>query len=86
MAIKPLGERVLLKPLAGEEKTAGGLYIPDNAQEKPQEAEVIAVGSEVKDLTEGDKVLYGKYAGTEISHSGEKYLIMKEEDVLAIVA
>ncbi len=83
MAIKPLGERVLLKPLASEEKTAGGLYIPDNAQEKPQEAEVMAVGGDVKLVKEGDTVLYGKYSGTEVTREGVKYLIMKEEELLA---
>ncbi len=86
MAIKPLGERVLLKQLEGEEKTAGGLYIPDNAKEKPQQAEVIAIGEEVKEIAAGDKVLYGKYAGTEISHEGETFLIMKSEDVLAVIS
>jgi len=86
MAIKPLGERVLLKPIEGVEKTASGLYIPDNAKEKPSEAEVVGVGSKVESLKEGDKVLYGKYSGTEITHGGEKFLIMKEEDVLAVIA
>jgi len=86
MAIKPLGERVLLKQQESEEKTAGGLYIPDNAKEKPQEAEVIAVGEEVKEISAGDKVLYGKYAGTEITHDGETFLIMKSEDVLAVIS
>lgn len=85
MAIKPLGERVLLKPLASEEKTAGGLYIPDNAQEKPQEAEVIAVGGKVEEIKVGDTALYGKYSGTEITRDGVKYLIMKEEEILAIL-
>ncbi len=87
MAIKPLGDRVLIKPLESEEKTAGGLYIPDNAKEKPQEGEVVAVGNGTKDydmvLKENDKVLYGKYSGTEITVEGEKYLIMKETEVLA---
>lgn len=86
MAIKPLGERVLLKPVESVEKTASGLYIPDNAKEKPQEAEVVGVGGKVESLKAGDKVLYGKYSGTEITHGGEKFLIMKEEDVLAVIA
>ena len=89
MAVKPLGDRVLIKALASEEKTAGGLYIPDNAKEKPLEGEVIAVGNGTKDvdmtLSAGDKVLYGKYAGTEITRDGEEFLIMKESDVLAII-
>ncbi len=90
MAIKPLGERVLIKQLEGEEKTAGGLYIPDSAKEKPQEAEVIAVGPGTKDvdmtLNAGDKVLYGKYAGTEIKHGGEDLIIIKESDILAVIS
>ena len=90
MAIKPLGDRVLVQALEAEEKTAGGIYIPDNAKEKPQEGVVIAVGAGTKDvdmtLKADDKVLYGKYAGTEITYEGEKYLIMKESDVLAVLS
>ncbi len=90
MAIKPLADRVLVKALDSEEKTAGGLYIPDSAKEKPSEAEVIAVGNGTKDeemvLTVGDKVLYGKYSGTEITHNGETFLIMKQSEVLAVIA
>lgn len=90
MAITPLADRVLLKPLDSEEKTAGGLYIPDSAKEKPQEAEVVAVGNGTKEyemtVKTGDKVLYGKYSGTEISYDGETYLIMKESDILAVVS
>jgi chaperonin GroES len=90
MAIKPLGDRVLIKQVESEEKTASGLYIPDNAKEKPQEATVIAVGPGTKDfdmtLKEGDKVLYGKYAGTEIKHGGEDFIIIKEEEVLAVIS
>ncbi|MGM0442678.1 MAG: co-chaperone GroES [Fibrobacterota bacterium] len=90
MAIKPLSDRVLVKPLESEEKTAGGIYIPDSAKEKPQEAEVVAVGSGKADhemtVKEGDRVLYGKFAGTEISHDGEDYLIMKEDDILAVLS
>ncbi len=90
MAIKPLGDRVLIKQLEGEEKTASGLYIPDSAKEKPQEAEVISVGPGTKDvemtLTAGDKVLYGKYAGTEIKHNGEDFIIIKESDILAVIS
>ncbi len=85
MAIKPLGERVLLKPVASEEKTASGLYIPGNAQEKPQEAEVVAVGGKVEEINAGDTVIYGKYAGAEITRDGVDYIIMKEEEILAVV-
>ncbi len=94
MAIKPLGERVLVKPLESEEKTAGGIILPDTAKEKPQKGEVVAVGKgklledgTVKPLEvkSGDKVLYGKYSGSEISHDGQDYLILKEEEILAII-
>ena len=89
MAIKPIGERVLIETLEAETKTAGGIIIPDNAQEKPQRGKVIAVGdgtAEVKlTLKAGDKVLYGKYAGTEITYEGKKYIVMKESDVLAVI-
>ncbi len=89
MAIKPLADRVLVKPLDSEEKTAGGLYIPDSAKEKPQEAEVVAVGPGTKDeemaLKAGDKVLYGKYSGTDVAQAGEKFLIMKQSEILAII-
>lgn len=87
--IKPLADRVLIKPVAAEEKTIGGIIIPDSAKEKPLRGEVIAVGNGTKDeamvLKAGDTVLYGKYAGTELEHEGEKYLIMKQGDVLAIL-
>ncbi|MDR0303620.1 MAG: co-chaperone GroES [Chitinispirillales bacterium] len=89
MAIKPIGERVLIETLEAETKTAGGIIIPDNAQEKPQQGKVIAVGdgtAEIKlTLKAGDKVLYGKYAGTEITYEGKKYIVMKESDVLAVI-
>lgn len=89
MKIKPLSDRVLIEPKPAEEKTAGGLYIPESAKEKPLEGTVIAVGPGTAKVTmevkEGDKVLYGKYAGTEISVDGKEYLIMRQEDVLAIV-
>lgn len=87
MNIKPLADRVLIKPLPAEEKTVGGIIIPDSAKEKPAKAEVLAVGTGTKDeemiLKVGDIVLYGKYAGTEIEHEGEKYLIMRQSDILA---
>ena len=87
--IQPLADRVLVKPMAAEEKTIGGIIIPDSAKEKPLRGEVIAVGEGTKDekmlLAEGDTVLYGKYAGTELEYEGEKYLIMRQSDVLAIL-
>ena len=80
MSIKPLADRILVKPLAAEEKTIGGIIIPDSAKEKPAKGEIIAVGTGTKDeemiLKVGDIILYGKYAGTEIEHEGEKFLIM----------
>ncbi|MDR1679778.1 MAG: co-chaperone GroES [Prevotellaceae bacterium] len=89
MNIKPLADRVLIKPAAAEEKTASGIIIPDSAKEKPLKGEVIAVGNGTKDeemiVENGDTVLYGKYAGTELELDGEKYLIMKQSDILAIV-
>ena len=89
MSIKPLADRVLVKPATAEEKTIGGIIIPDSAKEKPLKGEVIAAGNGTKDeemiLKAGDKVLYGKYAGTEIEWNGEQYLIMRQSDVLAII-
>jgi len=89
MNIKPLADRVLIKPAAAEEKTVGGIIIPDTAKEKPLKGDVIAVGNGTKDeemvLKNGDQVLYGKYAGTEIELDGETYLIMRQSDVLAII-
>jgi chaperonin GroES len=85
--IQPLADRVLVKPAAAEEKTIGGIIIPDSAKEKPLRGEVLAVGNGTKDeqmvLQAGDQVLYGKYAGTELELDGEKYLIMRQSDVLA---
>lgn len=90
MNIKPLADRVLIKPAPAEEKTAGGLIIPDTAKEKPLQGEVLATGNGTKDeemvLKAGDRVLYGKYAGTEVEIEGEKYLIMRQSDVLAVMA
>lgn len=89
MSIKPLADRVLVKPAQAEEKTVGGIIIPDSAKEKPLKGEVIAAGNGTKDeqmvLKAGDKVLYGKYAGTEIELDGEQFLIMRQSDVLAII-
>ncbi|HEX2788113.1 MAG TPA: co-chaperone GroES [Ignavibacteria bacterium] len=94
MNLKPLHDRVLVKPMEAEEKTAGGLIIPDTAKEKPMKGEVVAVGSgKVTDdgktvamaVKKGDKILYGKYSGTEITVDGQEYLIMRESDIYAII-
>ena len=94
MKITPLHDRVVVKPSPAEEKTASGLIIPDTAKEKPMQGEVVAVGAgkvsedgKVTPLTlkKGDKVLYGKYSGTEITIDGDEYLIMRESDVYAII-
>jgi len=94
MSYRPLGDRLLVKPKESEEKTASGIVLPDTAKEKPQEGEVISVGPGAKDesgrripmdVKKGDKVLYGKYSGTEISIDGQDYLILRESDVLAIL-
>jgi len=89
MKIKPLADRVLIKPVDAEEKTASGIIIPDSAKEKPLKGEVIAVGEGTKDetmvLQVGQSVLYGKYAGTELELDGTTYLIMRQSDVLAII-
>ena len=87
--IKPLADRVVVEPKEAETKTASGLYIPDTAKEKPQQGTVIAVGPGTKDVEMevkvGDVVLYGKYAGTEVSFEDNKYLIMKQSDILAVI-
>jgi chaperonin GroES len=94
MNIKPLADRVVVKPAPAEEKTKGGIILPDTAKEKPVQGEVIAVGpGRVSDdgkkipmeVKKGDKVLYGKYSGTEVTIDGEEYLIMRESDLFAIV-
>lgn len=88
--ITPLHDRVIVKPAKAETKTAGGLYIPDTAKEKPQRGTVIAAGPGKKDepvtVKTGDEVLYGKFAGQEISVEGQDYLIMRESDIIAIVS
>jgi chaperonin GroES len=87
--ITPLADRVVIEAAAAEEKTAGGIIIPDTAQEKPQRGKVVAVGSGKKDepltVKVGDTVLYGKYAGTEINVEGKDYLIMRESDIFAVI-
>lgn len=94
MSLKPLGDRVLVKPDAAEQKTASGLYIASNAQEKPQRGEVVAVGAgKLNDAGErlsmdvhvGDKVIYGKFGGNEIKVDGEDYLLMRADDIYAVV-
>jgi len=87
--IRPLGDRVLIEPMEAESKTASGIIIPDTAKEKPQKGKVLAVGPGSKDekmeVKVGDMVLYGKYAGTEITIDGKDYLIMRQSDILAII-
>ncbi|MCK5707367.1 MAG: co-chaperone GroES [Candidatus Aureabacteria bacterium] len=93
MKVKPLGDRVLVKRLKAEETTKGGIVLPDTAKEKPKQGEIIAVGTgKVEDgkkiefnVKKGDKVLFSSYAGTDVKVSGEEYLIMKEDDILAII-
>ncbi|PIS30654.1 MAG: co-chaperone GroES [Candidatus Marinimicrobia bacterium CG08_land_8_20_14_0_20_45_22] len=93
MTVKPLADRVVVKPSEAEEKTHGGIFLPDTAKEKPQQGSVVAVGpgkfeNGVKvpmEVKVGDKVLYGKYSGTEVSIDGEDHLIMRESDILAIL-
>lgn len=87
--VKPLADRVLVEPAAAEQKTAGGIIIPDTAKEKPQKGTVVAIGNGKKDepltVKVGDQVLYGKYSGTEITVEGIDYLIMRESDILAVI-
>ncbi len=87
--IKPLADRVVVEPAPAEDKTAGGIIIPDTAKEKPQMGTVVAVGEGTKDapvtLKVGEKVLYGKYAGTELTLEGKDYLIMRESDIYAVI-
>ncbi|GBU21149.1 molecular chaperone GroES [Fibrobacteres bacterium R8-0-B4] len=94
MNVKPMEDRVILKSMEAEAKTAGGIIIPDNAKEKPQKGEIVAVGpGKTNDkgtrnemtVKVGDKVLYGKYAGTEVTIDGQEYLIVRESDILAVV-
>ncbi|MHB9095381.1 MAG: co-chaperone GroES [Eubacteriales bacterium] len=94
MKVKPLGDRILIKPLAAEEKTASGIVLPDTAKEKPQQGEVLAVGSGkllengqkvALEVSVGDKVIYSKYAGNEIKIDGDECIILNERDVLAII-
>jgi len=95
MTIKPLADRVVVKPAEAEEKTSGGIILPDTAKEKPQEGTIVAAGpGKVSDngtkvpmeVKTGDKILYGKYSGTEVTIDGEEHLIMRESDILAIIS
>ena len=87
--MKPINDRVVVKPAPAEEKTAGGIIIPDTAKEKPQRGEIVAAGpgkdGNKMTVKKGDIVLYGKYAGTELTHEGQDYLIMREDDILIIL-
>ena len=94
MNLRPMQDRIIVKRVDEEAKTAGGIFIPDTAKEKPQQGEVVAVGKGKKtedgkvlplDVKVGDKVLFGKYAGTEIKLEGQDYLIMREDDILGVV-
>jgi chaperonin GroES len=94
MKIRPLQDRIIVKRLEGEEKTKGGIIIPDSAKEKPMEGKVIAVGNgklldngqrSKPEVKEGDRVLFGKYAGTEVKIDGEEHLILREEDILGVI-
>ncbi len=94
MAVKPLRDRIVVKALEPEEKTKSGLVLPDTAKEKPQEGKVLAVGTgrvlddgstKAVEVKNGDRILYGKYSGTEVTVDGEEYLILREEDILAVV-
>lgn len=94
LKLRPLGDRIVVEPLAAEEKTKGGIILPDTAKEKPQEGKIVAVGKGKTDesgksvpmeVKVGDKILYGKYAGTEITIDNVEYMILREEDVLAVV-
>jgi chaperonin GroES len=94
MKVKPLSDRIIIKPSPAEEKTKGGIFLPDTAKEKPVVGEVVAVGPGRKsddgkivpiEVKAGDKVLYGKYSGTEVTIDGQEYLIMRESDIFAIV-
>ena len=94
MGIRPLHDRVLVEPLTAEEKTAGGIIIPDSAQEKPSEGEIVSVGEGARDeagnritldVNAGDRVLFGKWSGTEVKLDGEELIIMKESDILGIM-
>lgn len=86
MSLKPLHDRVIVKRKEGEEKTAGGIYIPDSAKEKPQGGTVVAAGPECKTVKKGDAIVFAKYAGSEFKMDGEDLVIMREDDILGVFA
>lgn len=90
MKMKPINDRVVVRPATAEEKTKGGIIIPDTAKEKPQRGEVVAVGpgkdGNLMTVQEGDVVLYGKYAGQELNYEGADYIIMREDDILVVLS
>lgn len=92
--LKPLGDRIVIEPKEKEEKTASGIVLPDSAKEKPQEGQIVAVGAGkvsdageriAPDVKEGEKVLYSKYAGTEVKYDGKTYLVVRQDDILAVI-
>ena len=92
--LKPLGDRIIIELVASEEKTASGIVLPDSAKEKPQEGKVVAVGTGrvldngervALDVSEGDRIIFSKYAGTEVKYQGSEYLIVRENDILAVI-
>jgi chaperonin GroES len=86
MNFKPLGDRVLVERVEETNTTASGIIIPDNAKEKPSQAKVVAVSSEVEDVKEGDVVVFGKYSGTELALEGKEYLVLEISDILGVIA
>jgi len=87
ISLKPLGDRVVIEPIEQDSMTAGGIVLPDTAKEKPQQGTVLATGPDVEaELAEGDRVMYAKYAGTEVKTDGKEVIILSEDDILAIVA
>jgi chaperonin GroES len=87
ISLKPLGDRVVIEPIEQDSMTAGGIVLPDTAKEKPQQGTVLAIGPDVEaELAKGDRVMYAKYAGTEVKTDGKEVIILSEDDILAIVA
>ncbi len=84
--LKPLGDKLIIERVEAVAKTAGGIVIPDTAKEKPEQGKVVAVGKDVKEVKQGDKVLFAKYSPTEVKIDGKEYLLVKEEEILAIVS
>ncbi len=84
--LKPLGDKLVIERLEAVEKTAGGIFIPDTAKEKPEQGKVVAVGKDVKEVKTGDQVLFAKYGPTEVKVNGKEYLLIKEEEILAVIS